>query len=293
VHHGRIGEQRRDRATSPATGWRFERGAPASPSPPACCSSLSRLRNSTCSSTSRHNDFSEDTYRTLAAADCAIMLLDSAKGVEPQTIKLFEVCGMRRLPHLHLHQQDWIGRARPARTCSTRSSGCSAFRPARPPGRSVLGRAFRVCMTAGRRVCCCSIAATGGTQGRDACEQPRRSGRSRRHRRPRATSGWPTRWPLLHGAGTGFDNDAFRRGEITPVFFGSALTNFGVEPFLDQFLELAPPAVAACDAAGPWCRTPPNFRASSSKIQANMDPMHRDGLPSCGCAPGGSCAAWK
>ena len=80
---------------------------------------------------------------------------------------------------------------------------------------------------------------------------------------------------LLDGAGTGFDRDAFAAGQVTPVFFGSAMTNFGVEPFLDRFVELAPPPrpgheSVTVDPAAPF------FSGFVFKIQANMDPQHRD-----------------
>jgi len=81
---------------------------------------------------------------------------------------------------------------------------------------------------------------------------------------------------LLHGAGTGFDNEAFRNGELTPVFFGSALTNFGVEPFLDQFIELAPPPRPRATATDPVSPEALAFSGFVFKIQANMDPLHRD-----------------
>jgi peptide chain release factor 3 len=81
---------------------------------------------------------------------------------------------------------------------------------------------------------------------------------------------------LLHGAGTDFDEELFRAGELTPVFFGSALTNFGVEPFLDHFVELAPPPLPREVGEGTVSPTEPTFSGFVFKIQANMDPLHRD-----------------
>jgi peptide chain release factor 3 len=81
---------------------------------------------------------------------------------------------------------------------------------------------------------------------------------------------------LLQGAGSDFDHAAFRAGALTPVFFGSALTNFGVEPFLDRFLELAPPPLPRTTGDGTVLPEDPSFSGFVFKIQANMDPLHRD-----------------
>ena len=97
-------------ARPPATGWRSSASA-GSRSPPACCSSTTRAVALNLLDTPGHNDFSEDTYRTLAAADSAVMLIDSVKGVEPQTIKLFEVCRMRGVPIItFINKMDRLGR---------------------------------------------------------------------------------------------------------------------------------------------------------------------------------------
>ena len=89
-----------------------------------------------------HNDFSEDTYRTLSAADTAIMLIDCVKGVEPQTIKLFQVCRMRGIPIVtFVNKMDRPGKE--PSNCSTKSSACSEFRAARPTGPWDRGRPFR------------------------------------------------------------------------------------------------------------------------------------------------------
>jgi peptide chain release factor 3 len=222
-----------------------------------------------------HNDFSEDTYRTLAAADCAIMLLDSAKGVEPQTIKLFEVCRMRRLPIVtFINKMDREGRdpldlldeiervlgipASPATWPIGAGASFQGVYDRWTPRVLLFDRGERAAHKAAMRVSSLDDPAVRDAVGDRAHERLADS------------------LALLHGAGTDFDDDAFRRGEVTPVFFGSALTNFGVEPFLDQFLELAPPPLPRATAAGPVLPDAPEFSGFVFKIQANMDPLHRD-----------------
>ncbi len=222
-----------------------------------------------------HNDFSEDTYRTLAAADCAIMLLDSAKGVEPQTIKLFEVCRMRRIPIVtFINKMDREGReALDLLDEIERVLGIPASPASWPIG---AGSSFQgVYDRWQQRVLLFDRGEHGGHKAimqvsslddpafRDAVGNA-------------AHDHLSESLALLHGAGTGFDNAAFRNGELTPVFFGSALTNFGVEPFLDQFIELAPPPLPRATSAGPVEPDAPVFSGFVFKIQANMDPMHRD-----------------
>ncbi len=222
-----------------------------------------------------HNDFSEDTYRTLAAADCAIMLLDSAKGVEPQTIKLFEVCRMRRIPIVtFVNKMDREGRdpldlldeieqvlgipASPASWPIGSGPGFQGVYDRWNQQVLLFERGERAAHKAAMQV-----SSLDDPAFRDAIGD-------------RAHDRLSDSLALLHGAGTGFDNDAFRNGELTPVFFGSALTNFGVEPFLDQFIELAPPPLSRATADGPVSPDAPAFSGFVFKIQANMDPMHRD-----------------
>jgi peptide chain release factor 3 len=222
-----------------------------------------------------HNDFSEDTYRTLAAADCAIMLLDSAKGVEPQTIKLFEVCRMRRIPIVtFINKMDRDGRdpldlldeiervlGIPASPASWPIGSGAGFQGVYDRWKQqvlLFERGDRAAHKAAMQVSSLDDPAFRATIG------------------DRAHDRLSDSLALQHGAGTSFDSHAFRRGELTPVFFGSALTNFGVEPFLDQFIELAPPPLSRATAAGSVSPDAPAFSGFVFKIQANMDPMHRD-----------------
>ncbi len=222
-----------------------------------------------------HNDFSEDTYRTLAAADCAVMLIDSVKGVEPQTIKLFEVCRMRHIPIVtFINKMDRDGRdpfdlldeiekvlGIPASPATWPIGGGYNFQ-------GVYDRWNRrvLLFDRGERPGHKAIMQVTGLEDPDLGNAIG----------ARALASLGESLDLLHGAGTEFDHAAFLRGEQTPVFFGSALSNFGVEPFLDQFVELAPPPLARTTGSGPVLPDSPSFSGFVFKIQANMDPMHRD-----------------
>jgi len=222
-----------------------------------------------------HNDFSEDTYRTLAAADSAIMLLDSAKGVEPQTIKLFEVCRMRHIPIVtFINKLDRDGRD-PLDLLDEieRVLGIPASPASWPIGsgvgfQGVFDRWTNQVLRFER--------------GESAAHKVAMQVTSLDDPDLRATIGdrahgeLSEALELLHGAGFDFDDQAFRKGELTPVFFGSALTNFGVEPFLDHFIELAPPPLPRVAAGGEVDPLTSDFSGFVFKIQANMDPMHRD-----------------
>jgi peptide chain release factor 3 len=223
-----------------------------------------------------HNDFSEDTYRTLAAADCAIMLLDSAKGVEPQTIKLFEVCRMRHIPIVtFINKMDRYGRD-PLDLLDEieRVLGIPASPAYWPIGSG--GEFQGVYDRWKQRVLLFDHAASGGAHktamqvsGLEDPQLGRTIGTAAHEHLSDSLA-------LLHGAGTGFDHEAFRAARLTPVFFGSALTNFGIEPFLDQFIELAPPPLPRQAAGAVVSPLDSSFSGFVFKIQANMDPQHRD-----------------
>jgi peptide chain release factor 3 len=222
-----------------------------------------------------HNDFSEDTYRTLAAADCAVMLIDSAKGVEPQTIKLFEVCRARRLPIVtFINKLDRHGRE-PLDLLDDieRVLGmpCSPLNwpiGAGPEFQGVYDRETDRLLRFER--------------GESAAHRAAMEVRSIDDPALRQAIGSAAHAQLLDeialllGAGTDFDMRDFRAGEVSPVFFGSALTNFGIEPFLDRFLALAPPPLPRDGGGGPVAPEAPFFSGFVFKIQANMDPQHRD-----------------
>ncbi|HSP98241.1 MAG TPA: peptide chain release factor 3 [Candidatus Dormibacteraeota bacterium] len=222
-----------------------------------------------------HNDFSEDTYRTLAAADCAVMLIDSAKGVEPQTIKLFQVCRARQLPIVtFINKLDRHGREpldlldeiervldMPCTPLNWPIGSGPEFQGVYDRETNRLLRFERGESASHRAIMQVSDlddAALGQAIGAHAHQQ------------------LLDEIALLHGAGTTFDLATFRAGNLSPVFFGSALTNFGIEPFLDRFLDLAPPPLPRHTAAGDVGPEAPFFSGFVFKIQANMDPQHRD-----------------
>ena len=225
-----------------------------------------------------HQDFSEDTYRTLMAADSAVMVIDAAKGIEPQTRKLFKVCAMRGIPiftfinkldreardpfdlldelekefGIGTYPMNWpIGCGKEFKGVYDREKRAIIAFSAKNRGQSKLDSIE------------CDITETdkldaiiGETAREELCEQVE----------------------LLDGASFDFDLEQVRCGKLSPVFFGSALTNFGVEPFLESFLHMttAPlPRKAETGIVDPLSGA---FSAFVFKIQANMNKAHRDRL---------------
>jgi peptide chain release factor 3 len=229
-----------------------------------------------------HEDFSEDTYRTLAATDSAVMVLDSAKGIEPQTRKLFDVCRMRRIPIIcFVNKLDHPGRD-PFDLIDEieRELKVGAVPMNWPIGN---GPTFQgVYDLRNQQVLRFERTAHGASiapvvvSGLDDPALEDAVG-------PQAWNELREAAELLAGAGASFDRRAFARGELIPVFFGSAINNFGVEPFLRALLELAPPPGSRIvkDAAGELVELDPSSETFSGfvfKIQANMDKRHRDRL---------------
>jgi peptide chain release factor 3 len=222
-----------------------------------------------------HNDFSEDTYRTLAAADCAVMLIDSAKGVEPQTIKLFQVCRARQLPiATFINKLDRHGREpldlldEIERVLDMPCTPLNWPIGSGPDFQGVYDRESNQLLRFERGA---SASHRASMQVSDL-EDPTLRQEIGAHAHQQLMD----EIALLHGAGTHFDLARFRAGELSPVFFGSALTNFGIEPFLDRFLDLAPPPQPRRTADGDVGPEAPFFSGFVFKIQANMDPQHRD-----------------
>jgi peptide chain release factor 3 len=224
-----------------------------------------------------HQDFSEDTYRTLAAADAAVMLIDAAKGVEPQTKKLFKVCRMRSIPiFTFVNKMDRYGRA-PLDLMDELEKilGIRAWPMNWPVG---MGPEFRGVYSRRQKVMHAFVA-----QGRHGetevaertvpIDAPEISELLTEGERAQLAE----EIELLDVGGDEFTVEKCAQGQITPMFFGSAMTNFGVRPFLDAFLELAPPPASRLTVDGN-VREPdhPRFSGFVFKIQANMDPAHRD-----------------
>ena len=222
-----------------------------------------------------HQDFSEDTYRTLAAADNAVMLIDAAKGLEPQTRKLFEVCHLRSLPIFTFANKLDRPSREPLELIDEieRELGLQVYPMNWPIGtgdrfRGVFDRATQTIHLFQREAHGAQRAATKTIAlGDPAIED---------HLEPELYHQLKDELEILDEMGARFDRDQVHAGEMTPLFFGSAMTNFGVELFLDAFLDCARPPEAHRSSAGTMAPTYPEFSGFVFKLQANMDPKHRD-----------------
>ncbi len=224
-----------------------------------------------------HHDFSEDTYRTLTAADNAIMLVDAAKGLETQTRKLFEVCRMRDIPiftfinkldrpsrsplelmdeiemelGLKVYAVNWpIGDGETFRGIYNRQTGNVHLYERNPRG---------------QRQAIESVVPLGDPRIEQAIGQA-------------ALKQLNEDLEILDGAGSSLDHELILTGKKSPVFFGSAMTNFGVEPFLEAFLGMSALPDEHISSIGPIPADYPEFTGFVFKLQANMDPRHRDCL---------------
>jgi peptide chain release factor 3 len=219
-----------------------------------------------------HRDFSEDTYRVLSAVDAVVMVLDSAKGIEPQTLKLFEVCRSRNLPVVtFLNKYDRPGRE-PLELLDEIEAQIGlrptpATWPVGPSGdfRGVIDRRTGDFTRFTRTVRGTAIAPEEIV---DADRAAAEEGSAWAHAQDESG--------LLDAIGADVDVESFLAGASTPVFIGSALTNFGVRHVLDAIIELAPPAHARVDAAGEPRSLESDCSAFVFKVQANMDRSHRD-----------------
>jgi peptide chain release factor 3 len=223
-----------------------------------------------------HRDFSEDTYRTLMAADSAVMLIDAAKGVEPQTRKLFEVCRMRQIPiFTFVNKLDRYGRD-PLELMDEieKVLGIDAIPVNWPIG---AGSSFRgVYDRLGRR----ALLFSGGNHGTTRPEQDEVPGAPEEIRDALGETADEVLegLELLDGAGAEVDLQRVRAGKQTPMFFGSALSNYGVLPFLESFLRMSQCPGARESTKGAVDPVTEPFSGFVFKIQANMDPDHRDRL---------------
>ena len=225
-----------------------------------------------------HQDFSEDTYRTLMAADSAVMVIDAAKGVEAQTIKLFKVCTLRHIPiftfinkmdreaqnpfdlmeeienvlGIQTYPMNWpIGCGKEFKGVFDRSS------------RKILAFQNEDGKANGTRMVTEIQAELGSPDLDDLITAPLHEQLAEDIE-------------LLDGASYEFDLEAVQSGTLSPVFFGSALTNFGVEPFLADFLRLSTPPLPRNSDIGLIDPMRPDFSGFIFKIQANMNKAHRD-----------------
>ena len=221
-----------------------------------------------------HQDFSEDTYRTLTAADCALMLIDMAKGVEAQTIKLFEVCRMQGIPIFtfmnKLDRQgkeplDLLDELEKVLGIGSYPMNWPAGSPPGPYGiYNRHSRQFEL-HRAGEKPELVSAAEQG-------VEHPGIKNALDDYSYNKLRD----EVKLLEAAGEAYDQDKVDKGLLTPVFFGSAISSFGVDSFFNEFLRLAPPPASRDSSAGPINPASNTFSAFAFKIQANMNPAHRD-----------------
>ena len=223
-----------------------------------------------------HQDFSEDTYRTLMAADQAVMVIDAAKGIEPQTRKLFKVCAMRNIPiFTFINKLDRDARS-PYELMEELENefGIGTYPMNWPIGS---GHDFKgVYDRSGRRILSFGDSHRGQDKIR-ATEIPIDDSEAvSAHIGERLKSTLMDDIDLLDGAGYEFDQELVMNGQLSPVFFGSALNNFGVEEFLESFLKLTTsplPRVSGEETVDPFDE---RFSAFVFKIQANMNKAHRD-----------------
>jgi len=221
-----------------------------------------------------HKDFSEDTYRVLAGVDAVVMVLDTAKGIEAQTLKLFEVCRSRRLPVLtFLNKYD-----RPGREPLELLDEIEAQIGLRPtPATWPVGIAGDLRGVVDRRHDQ-FIRFTRTDRGASLAPEDLVSTEQAAAEEGSAWQNAIDEIALLDAVGADVDVDSFLAGDSTPVFVGSALTNFGVRMILDAVVDLAPSPTPKLDADDVPRPLDAGFSAFVFKVQANMDPSHRDRL---------------
>ena len=219
-----------------------------------------------------HGDFSEDTYRVLSAVDAAVMVLDGAKGIEAQTRKLFEVCRNREIPIVTFINK-WDRPARDPLELLDEIEDQLVLDPV--PVTWPVGEGDRFSGLVDRRsgdFVRFARTAGGATVADEEAVDPGRAETEEGaawHEAQEAIE-------LLDEAGAELDVKRFEAGELSPVFYGSALTNFGVRLLLDAIVDLAPAPAARLDADGDPRTLDSGFSAVVFKVQSNMDPAHRD-----------------
>lgn len=221
-----------------------------------------------------HQDFSEDTYRTLMAADSAVMVIDASKGVENQTRKLFKVCTMRHIPiFTFINKMDREAR-NPFDLLEEieEELGIDTYPVNWPIGS---GRDFKGVFDRNRREIL-AFTANNGQREVEARELTLEAPDLPQVLGEELCGVLRDDVELLDGAGANFDQSLVDHGELTPVFFGSALTNFGVEPFLEDFLRMTTPPLPRTADTGLVDPVKNDFSAFVFKIQANMNKAHRD-----------------
>lgn len=220
-----------------------------------------------------HEDFSEDTYRTLMAVDSAVMVIDSAKGIEAQTKKLFQVCKMRGIPiFTFINKLDRDGREPLELLAEIEEVLDIETYPMNWPigmGKNLFGL-YDIYQQRIERY-------TGKTEEERFYHLNDDQFKELEQFNPSIYDQVLEEVELLNEAGNTFSEEKVLSGTLTPVFFGSALTNFGVQTFLDLFLTLAPEPSSHETIKGDIIAPDyPEFSGFIFKIQANMNPAHRD-----------------
>ena len=222
-----------------------------------------------------HQDFSEDTYRTLMAADSAVMVIDASKGVEAQTRKLFKVCVMRHIPiFTFINKMDREARDTFELLDDIEKELGIATCPINWPIGS--GKAFQGVYDRNTREILMFSDTEKGTKEGEAKHVSIDDPNLESIIGEEAYSQLMDEIELLDGASAEFDLEEVSKGELSPVFFGSALTNFGVETFLEHFLDMTAPPLPRMSDEGVVDSFDENFSAFVFKIQANMNKAHRD-----------------
>ena len=222
-----------------------------------------------------HQDFSEDTYRTLMAADSAVMVIDASKGVEAQTRKLFKVCVMRHIPiFTFINKMDRDANDTFELLDDIEKELGIATCPINWPIGS--GKQFKgVYDRNSKEVMTFADTLKGTKEGSEKIihiDDPALSDEIGEEFKSQLMD----EIELLDGASADFDMDLVTKGELSPVFFGSALTNFGVETFLEHFLKMTTSPLPRHSSIGEISPFDDNFSAFVFKIQANMNKAHRD-----------------
>ena len=220
-----------------------------------------------------HEDFSEDTYRTLMAVDSAVMVIDAAKGIEPQTLKLFKVCKMRGIPiFTFINKLDRVGKEPFELLEEIESTLDIETYPMTWPigmGQSFFGIINRRTKTIN----------PFREEGQLSLNDDYELTESHDIENDSAFQASVEEFMLVEEAGDDFDADKISKGDLTPVFFGSALSTFGIEEFLDTYVDFAPAPTGRETTEGQTVEPQEDeFSGFIFKIQANMDPKHRDRL---------------
>jgi peptide chain release factor 3 len=222
-----------------------------------------------------HKDFSEDTYRVLTAVDAVVMVIDAAKGIESQTRKLFEVCRMRGIPIFTFMNKldrpalqpldlvDELERVLGIRACAINW----------PLG---AGSAFQGVFDRMNKLVHFYERVPGGAYRAPISVFDLAASEVRQRLEPDDYAKLMDELSVLDEAGEPFEPEAVLGGQLTPVFFGSAVNNFGVQLLLDSFLDYSPPPGPRLGKAGQVQPENPAFSGFIFKIQSNMDPKHRD-----------------